>query len=178
MKRKLYFMLPNITKAQQMMDQLLLARIEEQNIHFLAKPELSLEGLPEANVIEKTDSLHGVGMGAIVGGVMGVTGGMIVVAYPSLVSNPTGVYPLPWLAIPVIGLIGAAFGAWWNGMISSAIPNSSLKSYEGEIARGGILMIVTAPYHRIRDIRAVVQRECGDACSYVGVTPREHVMFP
>ncbi len=178
MKRKLYFMLPNIKTAQQMMDQLLLARIEEQSIHFLAKPEISLEGLPEANVIEKTDSLHGVGLGAIVGGVIGVTGGVIVVAYPSLVSIPTGEYPLHSLAILVIGLIGAAFGAWWNGMISSAIPNSSLKSYEGEIARGGILMIVTAPYHRIRDIRAVVQRECGDACSYVGVTPMEHVIFP
>ena len=178
MRRKLYFMLPNIKTAQQMMDRLLLARIEEQSIHFLAKPEISLEELPEANVFEKTDSLHGVGMGAIVGGVIGVTGGMIVVAFPALVSIPTVENPFNWLAVPVIGSIGAAFGAWWNGMISSAIPNSSLKSYEGEIARGGILMIVRSPYHRIRDIRSLVQRECGDACSYVGVTPMEHVIFP
>ena len=51
MKRKLYFMLPDIKTAHQMMDQMLLARIEDRNIHFLAKPEISLGDLPEASVI-------------------------------------------------------------------------------------------------------------------------------
>lgn len=179
MRRKLYFMLPNIKTAHQMMDKMLLARIEERHIHFLAKSDISLTGLPEANVLEKTDSLHGVGSGAMIGGISGIMGGLLVVAFPSLVAIPVNdPGPLQALAVLVIGLVGAGFGAWWSGMIASAIPNSRLKLYEDPIARGGVLMIVNVPYHRINDVRAEVQRECGDACTYVGVTPMDHVMFP
>ena len=63
-------------------------------------------------------------------------------------------------------------------VIASAIPNSSLKHYEGRISRGEILMIVNVPYQRIRQIRALVQQKCGDSCDYVGITPVDHVMFP
>ena len=167
MRRKLYFMIPNIKTAHQMMDQMLLARIEERYIHFLAKSDMPLEGLPEANVIEKTDSLHGVGVGAMIGGVSGAFGGALVVAFPALIAIPTdSAPPLQALAILLIGLIGAAFGAWWTGMVSSAIPNSSLEPYQARIDRGEILMIVTVPYHRIRDIRALVNQHCGEACNY------------
>lgn len=179
MKRKLYFTLPNMKTAHQMMDKMLLARIEERNIHFLARSDVSLEGLPEANVLEKTDSLHGVGAGALIGGVSGIMGGLLVAVFPSLVAIPTGGDPpLQALAILAIGLAGAGFGAWWSGMIASAIPNSSLKKYEDQIAQGAVLMIVNVPYHRVRDIRTLVQQECGDACTYIGVTPMDHVIFP
>ena len=178
MRRKLYFMLPNIKTAHQMMDKMLLARIEERYIHFLGRQDIPLEDLPEANVMEKTDSLHGVGAGAVIGGVTGAMGGLLVVAFPSLVAIPTDGRPIQTLAILVIGLVGAAFGAWWSGMIASAIPNSSLARYQDQIALGQILMIVNVPYHRIREIRALVQQECGDACTYVGVTPMDHVIFP
>ena len=179
MRRKLYFMLPNIKTAYQMMDRLLLARIEERYIHFLAKPDLPLKDLPEASVSEKSDSLHGVGVGAMIGGVSGVLGGALVVAFPSLVAIPTDSGPpLQALAILLISLVGAAFGAWWTGMVSSAIPNSSLEPYQARIDRGEILMIVTVPYHRIRDVRALVNQHCGDACNYVKASPAEHVLFP
>ena len=179
MKRKLYFLLPDMKTAHRMMDQMLLARIEERCIHFLARPDISLEGLPEANVIEKTDSLHGVGVGAVIGGVSGVLGGMLVVAFPSIVAIPSeSGQSMQMLAILAIGLAGAAFGAWCTGMVASAIPNSSLKQYKGRIESGEVLMIVTVPFNRIHDIRAIVNDKCGDTCNYVRVTPTDHVMFP
>lgn len=179
MKRKLFFLLPDIKTAHSMMDQMLLSRVEERNVRFLAKPDVSLEGLPEANVIEKTDSLHGIGVGAMIGGVCGVLGGLLIVAFPWIVSIPTGgEQTFHVLAILAIGLIGAGFGAWWSGMVSTAIPNSSLDPYKERISRGDILMIVNVPYHRIREIRNLVGEKCGDACSYVGVSPTDHVIFP
>lgn len=179
MRRKLYFMLPNIKVAHEMMDRLLLARIEERYIRFIAKPDISLGDLPEASVSEKSDTLHGAGVGAMIGGVSGALGGALVVAFPSLVSIPTeSGAPFQALAIFAIGLIGAAFGAWWAGMVASAIPNSSLEPYRNRIDRGEILMIVSVPYHRIRDVRALVSKYCGDACNYVKVSPPEHVVFP
>ncbi|MFZ2541648.1 MAG: hypothetical protein WAW75_07730 [Gallionella sp.] len=179
MKRKLFFMLPNMETAHSMMDQMLLARIEERNIRFLAKPEMPLEGLPEANVMEKTDSLHGIGVGAAIGGVSGALGGLLVVAMPALFSVPSGSgQQLQAMAILAIGLAGAAFGAWWTGFAASMVSNSSLAPYKDQIARGEVLMIVTVPYHRISDIRALVGAKCGDACNYVRVTPMDHVIFP
>ena len=178
MKRKLYFMLPDIKIAHQMMDQLLLARIEERNIHFLAKPEIPLGGLPEATVIEKTESLHGIGVGALIGAVMGMLGGILVVVFPFIVVNPYSGYPLQAAVIPIIGAVGALFGAWWTSMLATAIPNSNLKPYKEDIARGRILMIVTVPYHRIREIRSLIQKKCGDQCAFAGVNPPEHMVFP
>ena len=179
MKRKLYFLLPDINKAHYMMDQMLLARIEDRCIHFLARQDMSLEGLPEANVIEKTDSLHGISIGAVIDGVSGALSGLLVVMFPSLVAVPSGSgQPVQMLAILAIGLVGAAFGAWWSGMVATAIPNSSLQPYKDQIARGEVLMIVTVPYHRIRNIRALVNEKCGDVCNYVRVTPTDHAIFP
>lgn len=178
MKRKLYFMLPDLKVAHQMMDQLLLARIDERSIHFLAKPEIPLGDLPEATVIEKTDSLHGIGVGAVIGAVTGILGGILVIAFPYLVVNPYSGYPLQTAVIAIIALIGAIFGAWWTSMLATAIPHSGLKPYKEQIARGGVLMIVTVPYHRIREIRSLIMQKCGDQCTYGGVNPPEHMVFP
>ena len=37
MRRRLYFIMPDLPSARRMMDDLLLARIEERHIHFLAR---------------------------------------------------------------------------------------------------------------------------------------------
>jgi len=37
MKRGLYFLLPNAARARQVVDELLLARIDEHHIHVIAK---------------------------------------------------------------------------------------------------------------------------------------------
>jgi hypothetical protein len=41
MRRKLYFVLPDVKSAQGIMDELLLSRIEARHIHFHAKPEMA-----------------------------------------------------------------------------------------------------------------------------------------
>jgi hypothetical protein len=48
-------------------DDLLLARIEERPIHFLAKRGTSMDGLHEANVLQKTDLVHGAQLGLVPG---------------------------------------------------------------------------------------------------------------
>ena len=49
MKRRLYFLLPSVTQAKSIHNELLLARIEERNMHVLARDDISLVGLPEAS---------------------------------------------------------------------------------------------------------------------------------
>jgi len=42
MKRRLYFLLPNLDIARKIHDELLLARVEERNIHYHARPDLDV----------------------------------------------------------------------------------------------------------------------------------------
>src|SRR5437867_2004515 len=50
MRRRMYYVMPDLASARKTMDDLLLARIEERHIHCLAKPGTSMEGLHECNV--------------------------------------------------------------------------------------------------------------------------------
>jgi predicted lipid-binding transport protein (Tim44 family) len=76
MNRRLYFTLPDVEISRKVEDDLLLARISEREMHFLAKRGVDLQDLPEASQAQKTDIVHGfqVGMysGAIGGAIMGL----------------------------------------------------------------------------------------------------------
>ena len=52
MRRRLYYVMPDLECARKIMNDLLLARIEERHIHCLARPGTSMEGLHEANVLQ------------------------------------------------------------------------------------------------------------------------------
>ena len=103
MRKRLYFMLPDITSARQMLDEMLLLRIEERHIHFLAKRGTLPEDLPEASVLQKTDIVHGAEMGLVIGGVAGTLGGVLFFFLP-----PGGV-SLQLVTILITAVFGALF---------------------------------------------------------------------
>lgn len=69
MRRRLYFIMPDLASARKMMDDLLLARIEERHIHFLARRGTPMDGLHEANHLQKSDLVHGVQVGLALGAI-------------------------------------------------------------------------------------------------------------
>ena len=152
MRKRLYFMLPDIQSAREMLDDMLLARIEERHIHFLAKRGTLPDDLPEASVLQKTDIVHGAELGLIVGGGVGLIGGVLVVWMP-----PTGV-SLELVTILITAMAGALFGAWASSMAGTQIPNSRLASFQANIERGQVLMMVDVPLARIGAIRERVAR--------------------
>lgn len=150
MRRRLYFMVPDVTSARRIRDELLLARIEDGHIHVLARDGVPLSDLHEASILQKTDFVHGAETGLVVGGAIGIVAGIVAVIFP-----PAGV-DLQLVTILITALIGAAFGTWVASMIASAIPNSRLKTFEAGIAAGRILMMVDAPSGRVDEIRKLV----------------------
>ena len=150
MRQRLYFTLPDVESAKQTVNDLLLARIEERYIHVVAKDDISLEGLHEASIIEKSDIVHGAEVGLIIGGLVGLVAGIIV-----LISPPEGI-SLKLVTVLITALIGAAFGAWVSSMKASSIPNSRLKAFEDEIAAGRILMMVDVPRTRVETVQEVI----------------------
>src|SRR5712691_6356587 len=110
MLRRLYFLLPDVDSARRTADDLLLARVEDRHMRFLAKRGTDLGELHEAGYFDKTDLVHGAGVGLGLGAAVGMIAGALVVAYP-----PEGMQPQ--LVAVLIGLIGGALaGAWMASM--------------------------------------------------------------
>ena len=58
MRRRIYWLLPDLGSAQRTMDDLLLARIEERHIHFVAREGIDMSGLHAANVLQTSDVIR------------------------------------------------------------------------------------------------------------------------
>lgn len=150
--RKLYFMLPDIASARAMLDELLLARIHEQNMRFWARDDMLPADMPAANFWQKTDLVHGLETGALIGAAVGLVVGILLLLF-----QPQGIV-LRTEAILVAALGGALFGAWVAGMVAAAIPNSRLKAFQEGIERGQVLLILDIPYARVSAVEELFAR--------------------
>jgi len=157
MRRRLYFMLPDSDSARQMLDEMLLARIEVRHIHFLARRGTLPPELPEATVLQKTDIVHGAQLGVVIGGVAGILGGLLVILFP-----PAEV-SLQLVTVLIAALLGSLFGAWASSMAASAMPNSRLKTFYPDIEQGKVLMMVDVPMRRVQEISELVARRHPEA---------------
>ena len=150
MRRRLYFIMPDLASARKAMDDLLLARVEERHIHFLAKRGTSMDGLHEANHLQKSDLVHGAQVGLALGALLGcILGGVLVM---TLFTDDR------WQIVTVLGagVIGALFGAWVASMVGSAVPNSRLRKFSKAIDDGKLLLMVDVPEHRLSEVRGVL----------------------
>ncbi|HXZ97178.1 MAG TPA: DUF1269 domain-containing protein [Burkholderiales bacterium] len=164
MRRRLYFILPDVASAQQTMNDLLLARIEESHIHSLARRGTPLEDLHEANVLQKTDIVHGAELGLILGGTGGAAVGILMVFAP-----PEGV-TLQLVTVLIATLLGALVGAWISSLVASAVPNSKLQIFEKDIEEGKILMMVDVPARKVEQIYELVENRHPEAVPH-GMEP-------
>ena len=82
--RRIYFLVPDVDVAKRIVDELLLARIEERHLHLLAKRGTPLEDLPEASLLQKTDFIPAVERGLALGGATGMLAGLVAIALPGL----------------------------------------------------------------------------------------------
>ena len=55
MRRRIYWLLPDLASARKTMDDLLLARIDEGHIHFIGPQDADMSGLHPANVLQSSD---------------------------------------------------------------------------------------------------------------------------
>lgn len=151
MRQRLYFLLPNTDSAKQIVNDLLLARIEDRNIRVVAKDGTGLEGLHEASILQTTDIAHSAEMGLVVGGIAGVLAGLVALM------NPLPGIPANAGIVLIAALIGAAFGAWASSLVGTAIPNSRLAMFRKDVEDGRILMMVDAPRGRANEISDLIR---------------------
>ena len=157
--RRLYFLIPNVESAKAIVDELLLARIEQRHIHIAAADHHALveANLPEANLLQESDFVPAVERGLAIGGATGIVAGIAAVALPGVGLALGGG------AILGIGLAGAGLGAWASGMIGISAPSSRLKEFEDAISKGSLLMMVDVPKEQIDEITALIKKHHPEA---------------
>jgi len=157
MRRRLYFLLPTVASARQTVEDLLLARVDDRHIHALARRGTDLGDLHEANALQKSDVVHGAGLGLAIGGVGGLLVGLFAVLAP-----PEGI-ELRLVTVLVTTLAMAVLGAWIASLVGASVPNSRLLQFEPAIEAGNILLMVDVRPSRIAKIRELVQRRHPEA---------------
>jgi len=145
MRKRLYFLLPNLEETNNTVDELLLARIDEHHIHVMAKQGTDLGDLPEATIFQTSDLVHGVEAGMVIGGLTGLVGSLVAI-YSMQASSTMG------LIVLGCTVFGAVLGIWTAGMIGSSTKNSRLKEFEQSMEDGKILLMVDVPISKVVDI--------------------------
>jgi hypothetical protein len=146
MMRRIYFLVPDVTTTKKVVDELLLARIEERHIHVIAKSGTPMEDLPEANLFQKSDFIPAVERGLAIGGSTGILAGLVAISLP--VTGPL----LAGGVLLMATLSGAGIGAWAGGMIGVSVNNTQIKQFEDAIEAGQLLLLADVPKSRVEEI--------------------------
>jgi hypothetical protein len=157
--RRIYFLAPNVEFSKRIVDELLLARIEERHIHVLAKRGTPMENLPEASYLQKSDFIPALEHGLAQGGLTGILVGLVAMALP-------GGLVLAGGALLATTLAGAGVGAWMSSMVGSSIGNRRIQQFEEALEKGEFLFMIDLPKDRLEEIQALVKKhqpdvECG-----------------
>ncbi len=164
MRRRIYWLLPDLASARRTMDDLLLARIGVQHMHFLAREDVDLTGLHAANLLQTSDLVRSAQMGLVVGGGVGAIAGLGAAMFPIVGDEPQ------WAMMAVLGVLGALFGAWASSMIGASTPSHRLQRFERAIADGQILLMVDMPRSRVEEVEALLEKRHPEG-RFEGVEP-------
>ena len=149
MYRRIYWLLPDLESAQRTMDDLLLARIAMNRIHFVAREGSDMSGLHSANVLQTSDVVRSAQMGLIIGaGVGALLGALVAVYYPIVGDSPQ------WGLAAGLAVAGALFGTWTSTMIGVSTPSKRLARFTPQIEQGQILLMVDVHMWRVEAIEA------------------------
>ena len=148
MRLRMYLTIPDIASARKLADDLLLARIEDKRMHFLARRGTDLGELHAATYIQKTDTINGAFRGMLLGGLMGVVVGLLLVYTMNV----------QLVAVLIGALVGAGLGAWVSAMLGLQVFNSSLEPFAKDLEEGKILLMLDVPASRYEEVRQVIAR--------------------
>ena len=139
-------------KLPNVLNELLLARIEEKHLHIIAKSGTPLENLPEANLLQKSDFIPAVEQGVVVGGSTGILAGLVAIALPATAPVIAGGVLL------ATTLAGAGYGAYIGGMIGMSYDSRRIKQFEDEIEAGKFLLLADVPKDQVEYLETCVKK--------------------
>lgn len=153
MRQRIYWLIPDVASARRVMDDMLLARIEERHIHFVAGADVDLSGLHAANTWQTSDVVRAGQMGGMIGAALGAALGTLVA-----LQFTAGELLPPQALVLALAVLGAVFGIWTASMIGVSTPSRRLRRFQPAIARGEILLMVDVPRSQVEAVEARLGR--------------------
>jgi hypothetical protein len=154
MKLKLNFLLPDIKAANRASEALLLARVDNKNISFLANSDTYIGELHPASTIESTNLINDGARGVLTGASIGLMIGLYMHYFQPWITSSMNIHWLTILAITTV--FGAAASTLGAVIFGANMFNTDLNKFKDRINDGAILMIVSVPFHRSNEIRKIV----------------------
>ena len=146
--KRMCFLLPNVTSAHGVVDDLRARGIADTDIYVVANENTELADLPDAGAIEKSDFHSQLMRGIAFGGAIGVVGGLVAMRVAGAVFGGG--------AILLFGLIGAGVNALLAAIAGASFPNSRLTQFENAIEAGHVLVMVDVPVEEMPAIEKTV----------------------
>lgn len=147
--QRIYFLIPDIETCQAIVSELEQANIEEKHIHLVAAENASLDELPEASLLQKSDFLAAFERGIPLGAASGLLAGLVTIIVPGGVAMGGG-------ALLACIAAGAGVGSWMGSMVALDIPNSRHRDFQQAIERGEFLMLIDVAKDRVIEIENLV----------------------
>lgn len=152
--RRIYLMVPDKALVKAMVTELVREmHIPQRHIHAISNLSTSLEDLPEASLLQKSEMKYGIEMGASFGGVAGLWGALLAILFP-----PGAIDFQPEFVLIICTGIGMAFGILVSVMIAKGVPNHELQIFNEAIIKGQVLLIVDIPKKMVDETVSLVHR--------------------
>jgi hypothetical protein len=150
-RRRIYWLMPDLASARRAMLDLLQADVESARIHFAAAEGVDLADLHEANIWQTSDVVHAAKTGLVIGCALGALVGLA-----AAVLFPLAPDDMAWELAAMLVLLGGLMGAWSASMVGISIPSQRLARFEGALAAGQILLMVDLPRERVQAIESML----------------------
>jgi hypothetical protein len=153
----LYVLLPTEESCRSLVEELEASGIPHTHLHVIAGLSHDLKDLPEATLWQRTELAHGIEWGTGLGGVAGLLGGLLAVAFP-----PAGIV-LGGGALLAGTAAGAGFGALVTALLGSQEHNHRLDVFQDALARGELLLMADVARDREAAVREAILRHHPEA---------------
>lgn len=153
MRRRVYWLLPDLASARATMDDLLLSGVDVHQIHFMAREDCDMSGLHAAGVLQTSDLVRSAEVGLVIGAALGgILGTFLAVLHPVAGGAPQ------WNLVALLVPVGALVDAWTASMIGISVPNKDVERFAAQIAQGRVLLMVDAPVPRVGEIEESLRK--------------------
>lgn len=150
--RRLYFLLPDVSHAQDIVKELRSTGLDKKHIHVMAKDNVNLEDLPRATQRQRHDTMH-----AVEDWFWKINLAVFFVALLFLLSTLTepSLLSILMLLVMAVTFIGGYFWA--------QVPDTHIKEFRPEMSHGEILLMIDVPEQRLFEVEEQVHRRHPEA---------------
>lgn len=163
MRRRLFFLFPDVSQVGLCVDELEQARVRRSAIHAIARGETNLGGLPRATHTQRRDGVWRL-QRVLWNGDLAV---FFIALAGFLVSLYWGfsIWSMTALVVVIFAFVSGALFAF-------TVPDAHLDEFRGALRHGEILLMVDVPKARVVEIEALItHRHPEAAVGGVGWTP-------